>query len=147
MHKYKDFNKEFTLLPVLRVNENLESQFLEEINKIDEDLINYYKQLNLENPSFYELICEELPIGYAKTFTQIKYCILSEIYIVNNFRELGLGTFILNSIRTEVKKQNLPLRTITLPSDRVAKNFYEASGITARILLMEEKRDKPRYRS
>jgi predicted acetyltransferase len=147
VHKYKDFNKEFTLLPVLRVNENLESQFLEEINKIDEDLINYYKQLNLENPSFYELICEELSIGYAKTFTQIKYCILSEIYIVNNFRELGLGTFILNSIRTEVKKQNLPLRTITLPSDRVAKNFYEASGITARILLMEEKRDKPRYRS
>ena len=147
MHKYKDFNKEFTLLPVLRVNENLESQFLEEINKIDEDLINYYKQLNLENPSFYELISEELPIGYAKTFTQIKYCILSEIYIVNNFRELGLGTFILNSIRTEVKKQNLPLRTITLPSDRVAKNFYEASGITARILLMEEKRDKHRYRS
>jgi outer membrane receptor protein involved in Fe transport len=42
---------------------------------------------------------------------------------------------------------NIKLRTITLPSDRTAKNFYEANGITARILLMEEKRDKTRYRS
>ena len=47
----------------------------------------------------------------------------------------------------EVKKEDMPLRTVTLPSDRIAKNFYEASGITARVLLMEEKRDKPRFRS
>ena len=42
---------------------------------------------------------------------------------------------------------NIKLRTITLPSDRTAKNFYEANGITARVLLMEEKRDKSRNRS
>ena len=93
------------------------------------------------------MTCESLSIGYAKTFTQNKYKILTEIFIVQNFRELGLGTFVLNAIRAEVKKDNTPLRTITLPSDRVAKNFYEASGITARLLLMEEKRDKPRFRS
>ena len=29
----------------------------------------------------------------------------------------------------------------------IVENFYEANGITARILLMEEKRDKTRYRS
>ena len=88
-----------------------------------------------------------MPIGYVKTFIQNHYRVLTEIYIIEHFRQLGLGTFILNSIRTEVKKNNLPLRTITLPSDRVAKNFYEASGITTRALLMEEKRDKPRFRS
>ena len=70
---------------------------------------------------------------------------LSE-FVKEEFRELSLGTFLLNSVRTYVKSINSQLRTITLPSDRVAKNFYEASGITARVLLMEEKRENNRYR-
>ena len=71
---------------------------------------------------------------------------LLEIYVKKEFRELSLGTFLLNSIRKYVKSINSELRTLTLPSDRVAKNFYEASGITARVLLMEEKRENNRYR-
>ena len=147
MYKHNDFNKEFLLQPVVQVNQELEAQFIKEISIIDEDLIKYYKSLNLENPEFYELSCETLAIGYVKTFTENKYRLLTEIFIVENFRELGLGTFILNSIRKKVKNEKIPLRTVTLPSDRIAKNFYEASGITARALLMEEKRDKPRFRS
>jgi len=147
VYKHNDFNKEFLLQPVLKINEELESQFIKQIGSIDYDLIEYYKKLDFANPSFYQLTCETLPIGYVKTFLQNKYRILTEIFIVQNFRELGLGTFVLNSIREEVKKEDMPLRTVTLPSDRIAKNFYEASGITARALLMEEKRDKPRLRS
>ena len=146
MYKHNDFNKEFLLQPVVKINEELESEFIKQISSIDHDLIEYYKKLDFENPSFYQLSCETLPIGYVKTFIQNKYRILTEIFIVQNFRELGLGTFVLNSIREEVKKEDMPLRTVTLPSDRIAKNFYEASGITARVLLMEEKRDKPRFR-
>ena len=147
MYKHNDFNKEFLLQPVVQVNQELEEQFIKEISIIDNGLIKYYKSLNLENPELYELTCETLPIGYVKTFTENQYRLLTEIFIVENFRELGLGTFILNSIRKEVNNEKIPLRTITLPSDRIAKNFYEASGITARALLMEEKRDKPRFRS
>ena len=147
MYKHNDFNKEFLLQPVVKVNQELEAQFIKEISLIDNGLIKYYKSLNLENPELYELTCETLPIGYVKTFTENQYRLLTEIFIVENFRELGLGTFILNSIRKEVKNEKIPLRTVTLPSDRIAKNFYEASGITARALLMEEKRDKPRFRS
>ena len=147
MYKHNDFNKEFLLQPVVKVNQELEAQFTKEISLIDDGLIKYYKSLNLENPELYELTCETLPIGYVKTFTENQYRLLTEIFIVENFRELGLGTFILNSIRKEVKNEKIPLRTVTLPSDRIAKNFYEASGITARALLMEEKRDKPRFRS
>ena len=147
MYKHNDFNKEFLLQPVVQVNQELEEQFIKEISIIDDGLIKYYKSLNLENPELYELTCETLPIGYVKTFTENQYRLLTEIFIVENFRELGLGTFILNSIRKEVNNEKIPLRTITLPSDRIAKNFYEASGITARALLMEEKRDKPRFRS
>ena len=147
MYKHFDFNKEFLLKPVETINEGLQTQFFHDLDIIDKDIVYYYKTLNLEYPSFFELICEEISIGYVKTFIQNHYRVLTEIYIIEHFRQLGLGTFILNSIRTEVKKNNLPLRTITLPSDRVAKNFYEASGITTRALLMEEKRDKPRFRS
>lgn len=147
MYKHFDFNKEFLLKPVETINEVLQTQFFQDLDIIDKDIVYYYKTLNLEYPSFFELICEEISIGYVKTFIQNHYRVLTEIYIIEHFRQLGLGTFILNSIRTEVKKNNLPLRTITLPSDRVAKNFYEASGITTRALLMEEKRDKPRFRS
>ena len=147
MYKHNDFNKEFLLQPVVKVNQELEAQFIKEISIIDDGLIKYYKSLNLENPELYELTCETLPIGYVKTFTENQYRLLTEIFIVENFRELGLGTFILNSIRKKVKNEKIPLRTVTLPSDRIAKNFYEASGITARALLMEEKRDKPRFRS
>tara|TARA_E500000081_G_scaffold92085_1_gene93170 strand:+ start:324 stop:767 length:444 start_codon:yes stop_codon:yes gene_type:complete len=147
VYKHNDFNKEFLLQPVVKVNQELEAQFIKEISLIDDGLIKYYKSLNLENPELYELTCETLPIGYVKTFTENQYRLLTEIFIVENFRELGLGTFILNSIRKEVKNEKISLRTITLPSDRIAKNFYEASGITARALLMEEKRDKPRFRS
>ncbi len=147
MYKHNDFNKEFLLQPVVKVNQELEAQFIKEISLIDDGLIKYYKSLNLENPELYELTCETLPIGYVKTFTENQYRLLTEIFIVENFRELGLGTFILNSIRKEVKNEKIPLRAVTLPSDRIAKNFYEASGITARALLMEEKRDKPRFRS
>jgi len=147
VYKHNDFKKEFLLQTVVKINQELETHFFKEIELIDFDLIEYYKSLKFENPEFYELTCERLPIGYAKTFIENQYRLLTEIYIIKNFRELGLGTFILNSIRKEVKNENMPLRTVTLPSDRVAKNFYEASGITARALLMEEKRDKPRFRS
>ena len=79
-------------------------------------------------------------------FEDKKYSLLTEIFIKEEFRELSLGTFLLNCVREYVEKIQSSLRTVTLPSDRVAKNFYEASGITARILLMEEKREHNRYR-
>ena len=73
MYKHSDFNKEFLLQPVLKIDEELESQFIKHISLIDNDLIEYYKKLEFENPVFYELTCQTLPIGYVKTFTQNKY--------------------------------------------------------------------------
>jgi GNAT superfamily N-acetyltransferase len=92
------------------------------------------------------LCCADEPIGYAKICDNNSYSLLVEIFVKNEFRQLSLGTFLLDSIREYVKSINSILRTITLPSDRVAKNFYEANGITARVLLMEEKRENNRYR-
>ena len=116
------------------------------MSSTDKELLDYYKTLIFDTEHIFLLSCNDEPIGYAKLCDNNKYSLLVEIFVKKEFRELSLGTFLLNSVREYVKSINSTLRTITLPSDRVAKNFYEASGITARILLMEEKRENNRYR-
>ena len=144
--KHKDFNKEFLLHKNTEPSTRLVNNFFDELSNIDESLIEYYKKLTFNESVSFVLECENEMIGYARLVENHNYFLLSEIFIMEDFRELGLGSFILSSIRNYVQDLEFPLRTVTLPSDRQAKNFYEANGITARILLMEEKREKNRTR-
>ena len=144
--KHKDFNKEFLLHKNAEPSTKLVNNFFDELSNIDESLIEYYKKLTFMKSVSFVLECENEMIGYGKLVENHNYFLLSEIFIMKDFRELGLGSFILTSIRNYVQDLKIPLRTVTLPSDRQAKNFYEANGITARILLMEEKREKNRIR-
>jgi len=144
--KHKDFNKEFLLHKNTEPSTRLVNNFFDELSNIDESLIEYYKKLTFIESVSFVLECENEMIGYARLVENHNYFLLSEIFIMKDFRELGLGSFILSSIRNYVQDLEFPLRTVTLPSDRQAKNFYEANGITARILLMEEKREKNRTR-
>ena len=146
MHKHNDFGLTFTLKTDTEIPSNLTESFLKRMSNIDENLLTYYKNIEFTKIKNFLLLCGEEPIGYAKLVEDKQYSLLTEIFIRDEFRELSLGTFLLNCIRDYVESIESLLRTITLPSDRVAKNFYEASGITARILLMEEKRDHNRYR-
>ena len=144
--KHKDFNKEFLLHKNAEPSTKLVNNFFDELSNIDESLIEYYKKLTFMKSVSFVLECENEMIGYARLVENHNYFLLSEIFIMEDFRELGLGSFILSSIRNYVQDLKIPLRTVTLPSDRQGKNFYEANGITARILLMEEKREKNRIR-
>jgi predicted acetyltransferase len=144
--KHKDFDKEFLLHINTEPPTRLTNNFFDELTAIDETLIEYYKNLTFDKSVSFVLSCDNEIIGYAKLVDNHNYFLLSEIFITKDFRELGLGTFILTSIRNYLQDLKIPLRTVTLPSDRQAKNFYEANGITARILLMEEKREKNRTR-
>lgn len=144
--KHKDFDKEFLLHKNTEPPIRLTNNFFDELTAIDETLIDYYKNLTFDQSVSFVLSCDNEIIGYAKLVDNHNYFLLSEIFIMKDFRELGLGSFILNSIRNYLHDLKIPLRTVTLPSDRQAKNFYEANGITARILLMEEKREKNRTR-
>ena len=146
MYNYSDFGKTFKIVLTEEPNKKIKNEFLIELSSIDKQLIEYYKSINSSDEKYFNLYSDNELIGYSKLVFQFDYAVLSEIYILNDYRELGLGTFMLNSIRTYLDGLSIKLRTITLPSDRTAKNFYEANGITARILLMEEKRDKTRYR-
>ena len=146
MYNHSDFGKTFKIVLTEEPNKKIKNKFLIELSSIDKQLIEYYKSINSLDNKYFNLYSDNELIGYSKLIFQFEYAVLSEIYVLNDYRELGLGTFMLNSIRTYLDELSIKLRTITLPSDRTAKNFYEANGITARILLMEEKRDKTRYR-
>ena len=147
MYSHSDFGKSFKLVITEEPDKEIENKFFNDLSSIDKQLIEYYKSINASDEIYFNLYLEDNLIGYSRIIFQLEYAVLSEIYVLNDYRELGLGTFMLNSIRSYLDELNINLRTITLPSDRTAKNFYEANGITARILLMEEKRDKTRYRS
>ena len=147
MFSHSDFGKSFKLVITEKPDKEIKDKFFNDLSSIDKQLIEYYKSINASDEKYFNLYLEDNLIGYSRIIFQLEYAVLSEIYVLNDYRELGLGTFMLNSIRSYLDELNIYLRTITLPSDRTAKNLYEANGITARILLMEEKRDKTRYRS
>ena len=146
MYKHNDFGFTFTVETDKEIPNDLTKLFLQRMSDIDESLLTYYANIEFSKSKNFLLFCVNEPVGYAKLNQDKEYSLLTEIFIKDEFRELSLGTFLLDCIRDYVKSIKSSLRTVTLPSDRVAKNFYEASGITARMLLMEEKRDHNRYR-
>ena len=147
MYSYTDFGKTFTIDLKDIPNSAIQNKFYNSISEIDNEIVEYYKTLTTDDEIYFNLYLDNLQIGYSKIINEHKYALLVEIYVIEEYQELGLGTFMLNTIRKYLKEKSIKLRTITLPGDRIAKNFYEANGITARVLLMEEKRDKSRNRS
>ena len=147
MYSYTDFGKTFTIDLKDIPNSTIQNKFYNSISEIDNEIVEYYKTLITDDEIYFNLYQDNLQIGYSKIIKEHNYALLVEIYVIEEYQELGLGTFMLNTIRKYLKEKSIKLRTITLPGDRIAKNFYEANGITARVLLMEEKRDKSRNRS
>ena len=146
MHEFIDFGLTFTILKTEKVDQQLLNDFYSELSEIDKDLISYYKNLNFEMEKYYIIKSSEYAIGYARLVIEKLYANLLEIFITSEFRELGLGTKLLNFITGDLKKNELKFRAVVLPSDRTAKNFYESNSITARMIIMEEKRENSRRR-
>ncbi len=145
-NKFTDLNLSFEIKEVNLIPDALQNKFKKELSKIDLDIINYYFESNKNNSIKYVLYSEGQEIGYSNLKEKNSYWNLYEIYINEEFRELGLGTKLFQFILKECNKNKKTIRTYTLPSDRKAKNFYESNRITARVLIMEEKRANSRYR-
>ena len=146
-NKFDDINLSFEIKKVNLIPQSIQDKFKKELSKIDLDIINYYFESNNNiNSNKYVLYAEGYEIGYSILNEDNSYWDLYEIYINEEFRELGLGTKLFQFILKECNKNNKSIRTYTLPSDRKAKNFYESNRITARLLIMEEKRANSRYR-
>ena len=146
MYEFIDFGLTFTILKTEKVDQQLLNDFYSELSEVAKDLISYYKNLNFEMETYYIIKSSEYAIGYARLVIEKLYANLLEIFITSEFRELGLGTKLLNFITEDLKKNELKFRAVVLPSDRTAKNFYESNSITARMIIMEEKRENSRRR-
>ena len=145
-NKFNDLNLSFEIKKVSLISQTLQDKFKKELSQIDSGIINYYFQSNNNNSINYVLFANGYEIGYSSLNQENSYWNLYEIYISEEFRELGLGTKLFQFILKECNKNNKAIRTYTLPSDRKAKNFYESNRITARVLIMEQKRENSRYR-
>ena len=146
MYEFIDFGLTFTILKTEKVDQQLLNDFYSELSEVDKDLISYYKNLNFEMETYYIIKSSEYAIGYARLVIEKLYANLLEIFITSEFREVGLGTKLLKFITEDLKKNELKFRAVVLPSDRTAKNFYESNSITARMIIMEEKRENSRRR-
>ncbi len=145
-HKFNELNYTFSIDIVKKISKDLRKEFKETLSVFDNKLINYYFDLKKNNTINYILKINNWDIGYGLIVEDDEYWNLYEIYLKEEFRELGLGTQLFKYIKNDAFKRNKKIRTFTLPSDRRAKNFYESNRITARVLIMEEKRENSRYR-
>ena len=144
--KFNELNYTFTIDTVKQISKDLRNEFKETLSVIDKQLVNYYFDLKKNKTISYVLKLNNWEIGYGLIIEDDDYWNLYEIYLKEDFRELGFGTRLFKYIKNDAYKSNKKIRTYTLPSDRRAKNFYESNRITARVLIMEEKRENSRYR-
>ncbi len=146
MHEFENFNYKFSITTTDTAPAELRSSFIEEMNQIDNIMINHYLSLEFIKKIYFVLTQEDVNIGYGCGVIENGFLTIYELFVLPQYRELGFGTKIFNEIRTFTDTSNLKIRSITLPSDRTGKNFYESNLITARALVMEEKRENSRYR-
>ena len=146
MHEFENFNYKFSITTTDTAPAELRSSFIEEMNQIDNIMINHYLSLEFIKKIYFVLTQEDVNIGYGCGVIENGFLTIYELFVLPEYRALGFGTKIFNEIRTFTDTSNLKIRSITLPSDRTGKNFYESNLITARALVMEEKRENSRYR-
>ena len=152
MHEFKfqDFGLNFQILEKSKSPTKLQKFFVNEIKNIDPVLFKYYQNFIKSFQSIYFVLSMEnsnnKEVGYARVVIDKFYWNLYEIFIENDLRELGLGTYLFEYINNLSQSKKADIRTYALPSDRQAKNFYESNSITAKLLIMERKREHNRYR-
>ena len=144
--EFKDLGYNFKIECVDSIPTELRDEFKKELSQTDQELIDYFFNLKLNNKLEYLISIENHFIEDCSIQVDETYWNLYEIYIRKEYRELGIGTKLFEAINIDSKKDNKQIRTYTLPSDRTAKNFYESNRITARVLIMEQKRSTSRYK-
>ena len=146
MYEFENLNYKFSITKTRTKPQELHKKFIDEMSEIDDVLIKHYLGLKFKNIDYFVLSQEDLYIGFGSGVQEHGFITIYELFVISKYRELGFGTKIFDVIRNYSKSLDLKIRSITLPSDRTGKNFYESNLITARVLIMEEKRENSRYR-
>ena len=148
---FQDFGIDFEIEQQEDSPAKLQKLFNNEIQNIDPILFDYYQKLSKHSNSYYFILKttqkkKSSTVGYARIVEDDFYWNVYEFFIKENFRQLGLGTKLFEFIIDIANLNDFEIRSFALPSDRQAKNFYESNAITAKVLIMEKKRENNRYR-
>ena len=148
---FQDFGIDFEIEQQEDSPAKLQKLFNNEIQNIDPILFDYYQKLSKNLNSYYFILKtiqkkKSSTVGYARIVEDDFYWNVYEFFIKENFRQLGLGTKLFEFIIDIANLNDFEIRSFALPSDRQAKNFYESNAITAKVLIMEKKRENNRYR-
>ena len=81
-------------------------------------------------------------LGYGLAHVEVlpdgrRLAVIDELFIAEDARAVGLGEIILGALVAWASDAScLGIDATALPGDRLAKNFFEAAGFTARRLVM-----------
>ncbi len=123
----------------------LKELFIQDLIVFDTNIENVIKNemptyFNSDNSQFLVISSDNQYIGYCEYKIDSQYITITQIYISEIFREIGLATYILEQLSNE-NKNSLTIRGFALPGDRVSKNFFESNLMKARFLIMESKNE------
>ena len=123
----------------------LKELFIQDLIVFDTNIENVIKNemptyFNSDNSQFLVISSDNQYIGYCEYKIDSQYITITQIYISEIFREIGLATYILEQLSNE-NKNSLIIRGFELPGDRVSKNFFESNLMKARFLIMESKNE------
>lgn len=123
----------------------LKELFIQDLILFDTNIENVIKNemptyFNSDNSQFLVISSDNQYIGYCEYKIDSQYITITQIYISEIFREIGLATYILEQLSNE-NKNSLTIRGFALPGDRVSKNFFESNLMKARFLIMESKNE------
>ena len=102
--EFKDLGYNFKIDAVDSIPTELRNEFKDELSETDKDLIQYFFNLKLNDKLEYLISIEEHFIGYCSIHVDESYWNLYEIYIKKEFRELGIGTKLFETINNDSKK-------------------------------------------
>lgn len=99
---------------------------------------------HLEDPEkvAYVGLLDSVVVGYALAqFRELhdreRILVVSDIYVVAEGREVGIGELLLEELLTVARKRGaVGIDAFVLPGDRASKNFFESHGMKARALLV-----------
>jgi len=92
---------------------------------------------------------DDVPIGYAAATTELlrddtRLGVITDLYVEPEGRGVGVGEVLMDELlRWFTARGCHAVDAVALPGDRTTKNFFEASGFTARLLVMHHRIEEP----
>jgi GNAT superfamily N-acetyltransferase len=104
----------------------------------------------LDDPARRTLVgtIDEIVVGYGVAHVEAlgdgtRLGVVDDIYVEDEARGIGVGELVMGELVAWCRDQDcIGIDVIALPGHRAAKNFFEESGFTARMIVMHHRLDR-----